>query len=207
MAARFKLRRGTVAPLAANLEDYELGLNATDSMLYTRVGGVIKAIKVGDTNSLGGVLASKYLRNDITGTLTGNLTVTGTVYSTAQKALYADVAENYETDREYLPGTVLMFGTDTEATKADGTRPIIGVVSTNPAYLLNDGIQAAFFAPVALAGRIPVRVSGFAKRGDYILLDSAGIPSALSEISYKDDKTFIGIAVSDSVDGVVEVKV
>lgn len=204
MAARFKIRRGNSVPSAANLEDYELGLNTSDTMLYTRVGGVIKALKVGDTNSLGGISSSQYLRNDITGTLTGDLTVTGTVYSTAQKALYADIAENYETDREYEPGDVLMFGIETEGTLADGTRPILGIVSTAPAYLLNDGIKSTFFAPVALKGRIPVKVNGTAKRGQFIILDN-GRGKAVDEI----DNTMqcLGIALSSNENGMVEIKV
>ena len=69
-------------------------------------------------------------------------------------ALYADLAEMYTADAEYEAGTVMMFGGDAEVTAPEGygAPKMEGVVSTNPAYLMNkDGGNCA----VALQGRVP----------------------------------------------------
>ena len=58
---------------------------------------------------------------------------------TATEAYYADLAENYLADAEYAPGTVIEFGGDAEVTQSTthGTHRVAGVVSTNPAHLMN----------------------------------------------------------------------
>lgn len=206
MALRLQIRRGAAAPAPANLEDYELGLNTSNQRLYTKISGVIYEVGCGNANLLDGLNSTQFLRSDQSDTLTGDLTVTGTVYSTAQEALYADVAENYETDREYETGDILMVGIDTEATLADGSRPLIGVVSDKPAYLLNGGIEADNFAPVALKGRIPVKISGSATRGQFIVLDTSGVGKAVDTVDYS-KMSYIGIALSSDNNGTVEVKV
>ena len=95
------------------------------------------------------------------------------IYGTATHALYADLAENYQADKTYAPGTVLMFGGDFEVTLADAdTSAIAGVVSTNPAHLMNGGLTGQNVAAVALQGRVPCSVIGPIKKGD--LMVSAG---------------------------------
>jgi hypothetical protein len=58
-------------------------------------------------------------------------------------ANYADLAEKYVADAAYAPGTVLMFGGDKEVTQCvhDMCSRVAGVVSTNPAYLMNSGLD------------------------------------------------------------------
>lgn len=91
----------------------------------------------------------------------------------AMCAKYADLAENYSADRCYAPCTVLQFGGPCEVTIAqDGTRAVAGVVSTNPAYLMNGELDAEFVTAVALTGRVPVKVRGRIKKGDMMV--SAG---------------------------------
>ena len=97
------------------------------------------------------------------------------IYGTAIHALYADLAEKYTSDANYGPGTVLVFGDETEvtvSTKANDVR-VAGVVSTDPAYLMNGGIDGV---AVALTGRVPCKVIGTVKRGDLMVTsDSPGI--------------------------------
>ena len=86
----------------------------------------------------------------------------------ATSAQYADLAEVYEADAEYEPGTVLVIGGDKEVTVTDeaGSYKVIGVVSTNPAYLMNseaDGVA------VALRGRVPCKVIGNVNKGDVLV--------------------------------------
>lgn len=88
-------------------------------------------------------------------------------------SLHADVAENYLADRTYPPGTVLMFGGTAEVTMADAdTTRVAGITSTNPAHLMNGGLQGANVTAIALVGRVPCQVIGPVAKGD--LMVSAG---------------------------------
>ena len=96
-----------------------------------------------------------------------------TIYGTSTHAQYADLAENYRADKQYNPGTVLMFGGAAEVTIADAdTTAVAGVVSTNPAHLMNGALTGQFVTPLALMGRVPCNVIGPIAKGD--LLVSAG---------------------------------
>jgi hypothetical protein len=108
----------------------------------------------------------------------GNIGATGavfnTVFATATTALYADLAENYSADSEYQPGTVVVFGGSSEITISNishDTR-VAGVISTQPAYLMNAGSDGL---PVALTGRVPCQVQGPVAKGDRLVNISAGI--------------------------------
>jgi hypothetical protein len=131
-----------------------------------------------------------------------------TVFATASSAQYADLAEKYTADAEYAPGTVLVFGGTHEVTvnATDADSRVAGVVSTNPAYIMNDGLAATFVATVALTGRVPCRVTGIVKKGD--LMVSAGYGLARAE---QDPRvgTVIGKALEnhEGTEGVIEVVV
>ena len=97
------------------------------------------------------------------------------VFATATTALYADVAELYVADAQYAPGTVLEFGGANEVTIAeDSTIRIAGVVSTDPAYLMNAGQDGEYIVPVALLGRVPCRVRGNIRKGDMLISGGDG---------------------------------
>ena len=100
----------------------------------------------------------------------GNLTATNFL-GTASSAKYADLAEIYTSDKNYEPGTVVVFGGTAEITvtkKTHDTR-VAGVISTNPAYLMN---SEAVGLPVAFTGRVPCLVRGPVSKGD-VLVTSA----------------------------------
>jgi hypothetical protein len=90
------------------------------------------------------------------------------VFATATTALYADLAENYLADAEYAPGTVIIFGGEKEITVTSelADERVAGVVSTNPAYLMNSGESGL---PVALRGKVPVRIIGPVIKGDSLV--------------------------------------
>ena len=92
----------------------------------------------------------------------------GTITATATQAQYADLAEKYEADADYEPGTVLIIGGDKEVTVTDqaGSYYAVGVVSTDPAYLMNAESNGV---AVALRGRIPCKVVGKVTKGDVIV--------------------------------------
>ena len=95
------------------------------------------------------------------------------IYGTATHALYADLAENYQADKFYNPGTVLQFGGTAEVTVADAdTTRVAGVVSTNPAHLMNGALSGPNVTALALTGRVPCMVVGPVAKGD--LMVSAG---------------------------------
>ena len=103
---------------------------------------------------------------------TGNIGSSGatfnTVFARATTAQYADLAEKYDSDAEYAPGTVVIFGGDKEITVTDqiGDERVAGVVSTQPAYLMNADSSGL---PVALRGKVPVRVVGVVTKGDSLV--------------------------------------
>ena len=138
------------------------------------------------------------------GTITGNWTL-----STGSRlnATYADLAEYYESDAIYLPGTVLAFGGDKEVTIAeDGTNKVAGVVSTDPAYVMNMKCKGEHIVALALQGRVPTKVRGTIHKGD--MLVSGGDGYARNSASPQMG-TVIGKALQnfDGIEGVIEVAV
>ena len=100
-----------------------------------------------------------------------------------------------------------MFGGDQEVTICanDGCRKVAGVVSTKPAFIMNDTLEATHVVAVALTGRVPTQVTGTVRKGD--LMVSAGNGRARAEPDPKVG-TVIGKALADSDgDAVIEVVV
>lgn len=94
-------------------------------------------------------------------------------------ANYADVAEKYSSDKSYEPGTVLMFGGSKEVTIASGedTKRVAGIVTTKPAYVLNDDLKDS--VTIALVGRVPCKVVGTIRKGDLLVVSSiAGVATS-----------------------------
>jgi len=89
------------------------------------------------------------------------------VYAKATSAQYADLAEIYESDNTYEVGTVVIFGGDKEITISQFSQDtrVAGVISDKPAYLMNDKSEGQ---PVALVGKVPVKVHGTIAKGDLL---------------------------------------
>ena len=94
----------------------------------------------------------------------------------ATSALYADVAEMYLPDADYSAGTVVCIGGSEEVTACSTSAIPAGIVSTDPAYLMNAGLEDG--VAVGLIGRLPVRVVGAVTKGQVVKVDSAGVASA-----------------------------
>ena len=139
--------------------------------------------------------------------------VTATNFNgTATYAKYADLAERYAADAEYAEGTVMAFGGDAEVTAAAGygSGKLAGVVSHKPAVAMNaEAGDDATHPFIALQGRVPVRVEGDVKKGDILVAsDIAGLAAVwMNEDADPRMTAYVGIAISDSADGMVEVKV
>ena len=117
----------------------------------------------------------------------GNIGAVGgffnTVFAKATSAQYADLAEWYEADADYPPGTVLVFGGSKEVTMAIGINDVrvAGVVSTNPAHIMNSGLKAPHTAALALTGRVPTLVVGPVAKGDMMVTAGGGRAQACTE--------------------------
>jgi hypothetical protein len=132
------------------------------------------------------------------GTITGTWTLTA---GSTLEATYADLGEKYVADKHYEPGTVVEFGGSHEVTIAeDGTRRVAGVVSTNPAYVMNTGCRGEHVVILALQGRVPCRVRGRIRKGDMMISGGDGyarpsIDPSLGSIIGKSLEDFDGIGV------------
>jgi len=123
-----------------------------------------------------------------------------TIWGKASSAVYADLAENYESDENYEPGTVVEFGGEFEITeaKANSTR-VAGIVSTNPGYLMNAEAKGNFIIPIGLVGRVPCKVVGPVFKGDMMV--SAGDGYAIAS-SAPNIGTVIGKALENLAGGI-----
>ena len=130
------------------------------------------------------------LDHDKTATFSGN--VTGQYFNgVATSAQYADLAERYNADADYLPGTVVAIGGNMEITGTTSHMDtnVFGVISTAPAYLMN---AEADGQAVALKGRVPVRVMGPVNKGDKLYVGANGTAQKA------DEGDLIGIALESN---------
>ena len=103
------------------------------------------------------------------------------VFATATTALYADVAERFAADELLEPGTVVELGGTAEITRSltELSENVFGVISTRAAYLMNGGAgENDTHPPVAMTGRVPVKVIGTVRKGDRLVSAGAGIARA-----------------------------
>jgi len=103
------------------------------------------------------------------------------IYGTAVHAQYADLAERFAADAEYEPGTVVEMGGPNEITAAvaDLSEDVFGVISTKAAYLMNSAAGAdSTHPPIAVQGRVPVRVTGIIRKGDRLVSAGNGVARA-----------------------------
>ena len=115
--------------------------------------------------TLGGIVNAN---GNATGNIGSSTKYFNTVFAKATSAQYADLAENYQTDADYAPGTVVIFGGNKEITVSTDVADerVAGAISTEPAHLMNAEMAGL---PVALRGRIPVNVIGPVTKGDSLV--------------------------------------
>ena len=142
--------------------------------------------------------------NTNVGTITGNWSLST---GSQLRATYADLAEYYEADAHYEPGTVLSFGGDKEVTIADdGTTKVAGIVSTNPAYVMNSACKGEHTVALALQGRVPCKVRGKVHKGDMMVSAGNGYARPWNNPAMG---TVIGKSLEnfDGIEGIIEVAV
>ena len=183
----------------ANVAEYLSGTNPD----ITKFTGEISPSKVTTTSITTGSAGTA-------GNITGNWSLT---QNSKLLATYsADIAERYAADGVYTVGTVVELGGDFEVTlaKADLSSDVFGVVSNTYAHLLNSAAGTdETHPPIALVGRVNVRVVGQVKKGQRLVSAGNGIARA-----GKDEEltTFNVIGRSlvnktDDAEGLIEVAV
>ena len=188
------------------------------NIIGTHVGGVV--FGAGTVSGTGNITGGNVITTDIS---VASITKTGSnavgnigsasnyfnrVFATATTALYADLAEKYTADSNYAPGTVLVFGGSQEVTVStvDADRKLAGVVSSNPSYLMNAGLEAEHTVALALQGRVPCSVVGNVAKGDMLV---ATINGAARVENNPATGSIIGKALEDFIgeSGIIEVAV
>ena len=165
---------------------------ATDSQKL-EVSGVSRSASTSATNN---TIAAR----DGTGDITANV-----FNGTATSAQFADLAEKYTSDADYEPGTVVVFGGEAEVTECKtfcDTR-LAGVVSTNPAHLMNNTIEGV---AIALKGRVPCKVEGIVRKGD--ILVTGPVPGTATSLkadsAHPSPHCVVGKSLEDSDDAGVK---
>lgn len=198
---------------------------ATTSFVSAKVGALLNGNVSLGTASIGSITTGSITATSVSA---GSYSVTGafttptsntidigsstnrfrTVYGTTVSAQYADLAEKYEADADYEAGTVVMFGGEKEVTLCieAGSTAVAGVVSWNPAYVMNDKLEADHVVTLALQGRCPVKVRGDVKKGDLLVSAGNGAARALSNPKVG---TVIGKALENFIgfEGLIEVAI
>ena len=133
------------------------------------------------------------------GTTSGNVTISsyanlqvGTLTGTATQAQYADLAEMYESDEALEVGDVVEIGGEKEITRSKTalSNKVFGVVSENPAYLMNADADEGTHFPVALAGKVHIKCKGTVRKGDRLASSSEiGVAQAIAD----DDATAFNV--------------
>jgi hypothetical protein len=160
--------------------------------VFTTTGAIFTGITVpsinkSGTNAVGNIgSASNYFNR---------------VFATATTALYADVAERFAADEYMEPGTVVELGGAQEITRAQSelSEQVFGVISTRPAFTMNGGAgEDDTHPPVAMTGRVPVKVVGVVRKGDRLV--SAG--NGLARAAARDEMTPFNVIGRSLVDKV-----
>jgi hypothetical protein len=195
----------TGADVTGNLSANNFSLTGNITSTLNVTGNINANIITAPTAYYGNILNSN--ANGV-GNIGNSSNYFNRIFATATTALYADVAERYLADAHYPPGTVVVFGGDKEVTRSrlDADPRVAGVISTEPAFSMNDGLQGEHVVTVALLGRVPCAVRGTVKKGDLMVSTFDGYARAESN-----PKTgaVIGKAVEafDGDKGIIEVVV
>ena len=128
-----------------------------------------------------GVLGITNLNGNGIGNIGNASSYFNTVFAKATSAQYADVAERFAADEVYPAGTVVELGGEKEITRSmqELSDTVFGVISTQAAYLMNSAAGSdETHPPVAMTGRVPVRVVGSIAKGDRLVSAGNGLARA-----------------------------
>tara|TARA_B110000908_G_scaffold34019_1_gene40710 strand:+ start:951 stop:2963 length:2013 start_codon:yes stop_codon:yes gene_type:complete len=197
---------GAIAGTTANMSGTVTGDTLTDGTVSINNGAITGAQNITSLATITGSVVTDGTAQITSGAITGatNITATGTVTANlfsgvATAARYADLAEKYTTDADYEAGTVVKIGGDAEITMTTehADTEVFGVISTAPAYLMNKDIDGL---PVALQGRVPVKVIGKVSKGQR--LTSSDVPGLAWAVDENTPiQAIIGRSLENKTDG------
>ena len=197
---------GAIAGTTANMSGTVTGDTLTDGTVSINNGAITGAQNITSLATITGSVVTdgtaQITSGALTGATTGNFsgTVTANLFSgVATQARYADLAEKYTTDADYEAGTVVKIGGDAEITMTTehADTEVFGVISTAPAYLMNKDIDGL---PVALQGRVPVKVIGKVSKGQR--LTSSDVPGLAWAVDENTPiQAIIGRSLENKTDG------
>jgi hypothetical protein len=183
--AKISVTAGTSAVNIQNqTQDANINIQVNDGGVNTT------ALFVNGSTALVGVNGITNLGANGVGNIGSASSYFNTVFATATTALYADVAERFAADVEMLPGTVVELGGTAEITESakELSENVFGVISTRAAYLMNAGAGTdSTHPPIAMTGRVPVRVTGSIRKGDRLVAAGNGLARAAMAV---DDTAF-----------------
>jgi hypothetical protein len=169
----------TTATSAVNIQNQTQDANIN---IQVNDGGVnTTALFINGSTALVGVNGITNLGANAVGNIGSASSYFNTVFATATTALYADVAERFAADETYEAGTVVELGGSAEITKSvdELSENVFGVISTRAAYLMNAGAGTdSTHPPIAMTGRVPVRVTGSIRKGDRLVAAGNGLARA-----------------------------
>lgn len=149
---------------------------------------ITNTLTAGNINANNVSVSGQLLVNNIStggegvpGTFTGSWTLIG---NSRLNSTYADLAERFESDAIYDPGTVVQIGGNKEITavKYELSDDVFGVISTTAAYLMNSGAGTDTTHPaVAVSGRVQVKVTGKVRKGERLVSAGNGIARAAKD--------------------------
>jgi hypothetical protein len=179
---------GVTGNLHANTSPAAGGLStqiATKGYVDSATGSVATSLQIDGSNYISGNIRPNVdnVWSFGTSSYKFNIIYATTFSGTSSQATYADLAERFEADAHYEPGTVVALGGVKEITKVaeELSEDVFGVVSTNAAYLMNSGAGSdATHPPIAVSGRVPVQVTGKVKKGDRLVSAGNGLARAAS---------------------------
>jgi hypothetical protein len=145
-------------------------------------GGQAYVPSPGDTvtvsvNASVGSAADTLVARDSNGNFSAGVITADLFNGEASSARYADLAEKYLSDAEYAPGTVVCIGGEKEITASTSGKRALGVISTQPAYMMNSELEGGVY--VALKGRVPCKVVGPVNKGDELVAGPDGCAMVL----------------------------
>ena len=148
-----------------------LVINSNAAITRGLTANTVSTTRLLSVNSDGQPIAIANGGSDGVGNIGSSTSAFNTIFAKATSAQYADLAEKYVADNGYDPGTVVIFGGAEEITisTTDHDSRVAGVISTNPAYVMNSSIEGL---PVALTGKVPCQVLGPVNKGDLLVTSS-----------------------------------
>ena len=161
------------------------GGNISTAGSFTVTGNInganLVATNAVSVNSAAGATAIINAAGNGVGNIGSSSSYFNTIFAKATSAQYADVAERFAADQVYDAGTVVELGGVHEITISthDLSENVFGVVSTQAAYLMNSGAgNNDTHPPIAMTGRVPVKVTGIVRKGDRLVSAGNGIARA-----------------------------